>query len=1184
MAMGRMPLIAAFVFAATLAVASAESFADEHQALETSPKVGRTDPLADVAAFIQEEVDVEEKQSCDCQPAVTKAYSKFRGDMKKIEALKEQCDVRANKAETEAQKQAGISRRCLAAESMLSADEKTKSKKMREAIAKETSVEAAQYQEKSQELAKQCTEKIALARKDEAAKAGSSVDAAVKKEQMRMKGEVEKFAAQKAEFKLKAKRMQMKLKVELSNVQKKVQDAQEKQMQAETDLKKAQRELKDQKAKLERQAVLHNQKLEAIKAQLAAKSKECESAKKAAEGTTHAQLAAQAAETAEKVQVVKLKNSLDKEKEKEKAVEDELRKDKAKIGKEEVELNAALRKDQRLEAANNAEKQNTAIMKDKLKDEKAQAKADREKARAEEKKAQDETNKAKEELAGAKAKAVATEAKDAIAEGQTKGQLTVVLGKLKANQATIDELRKEIVELKKQKSGGEGMQLKAKLVEEQVEEAQKTASKDLTRCRAKSKLLELKAKELSKEKDGYKARLVAKGKICDKSIAESKTEIKVCMARSVGYQKQIAACIGAEKALKREELSVQALGKLSKEKLSQRLRLRRKQLAVCKAKSSGLERHLQDKMVMKTKLESTERVLAEWKKTGKALQTQVHRLTMQRNSELLKQQRLAMKLSGAHKQLAEAGIKVNGLTNEQKALLAKKNELANAEKAIEEKDKVIIAKEDQHLQVCRLKVRKLIGSLRVCALKKGALKVAYQSGEGKAARQLSRVDVRLRKCEAKSQLKIDLCRKKQHAAEALAGSARARLQACTSFRAKTTTLMGHMAKAEATFQKCRKMLKIDEKKLQKTMQINSGLTTALADKQRKEKLATAKAESLQKGLKICEHVAKRIEDKYKSQLEKRNTAYNDLLKTWNTYKSKNKGLKICEKIAAKQRVSASVCNAKLSGMKKELTACMGAEQILKQEGASLAQLKKMSHEKLEKQVDAHRKEVAVCRVKLASLNAHLVECARCKGQMTHVKEKFQSVAAYLKANANKWEKKDQLSNLQEKKEAAQARAMARGLSRAERQIARRDATIKDLETKNKELETSVNMKAKLMREYKEAMRGKLRKIKKVLWTKAQGSNNKWVQCNHKGKMNLELCRRAGKVALKMEENKCSRVKTRAALAERSSNVALTMCKRSAKRLETRAALSARASKVAIDMCSKKKDEYKKAAEACQKPA
>merc|ERR1711966_322828 len=1111
MVRGSLPLLAALVFATTFVVASAESIADDHMALESSPKAAQDISLEDVAAFIQEEVDVGESNTCDCQAAVTKSYSKFRGDMKKIESLKEQSDTRANKAETEAQKQAGISRRCLAAESMLSADEKTKSKKMREAIAKETSVEAAQYQEKAQELAKQCTEKIELARKDEAAKSGSSVDAAVKKEQMRMKGEVEKFAAQKAEFKLKAKRMKMKLEVELSNVQKKVQTAEEKQLQSDTELKKAKRELKDMKKKLERQTVLAKQKLEAIKAQLAAKSKECESAKnavdvarmqakKSAEGTTHAQLAAQAAETAEKVQVVQLQNDVKKEKEKEQAVEGALQKEKAKMGKEEVELNAALRKDQRLEAANNVEKQNTAIMKDKLKDEKAQAKTDREKARAEEKKVEGDLNKAKEELAGSKAKPVAQEAKDAIAEGQTKGQLTVVLGKLKANQATIDELRKEITELKTSKEGGAGLKLKAKLVEQEVKASEKTASKDLTRCRAKSKLLELKAKELAKEKDGYKARLVAKGKICDKSVAESKTEIKVCMARSVGYQKQIAACIGAEKALKREELSVQALGKLSKEKLTQRLRMRRKQLAVCKAKASGMERHLQDKMVMKTKLESTERVLAEWKKTGKALQTQVYRLTTQRNGELLKQQRLAMKLSGAHKQLAEAGIKVNGLTNEQKALLAKKNELANAEHAIEEKDKIIIAKEDQHLQVCRLKVRELIGSLRVCALKKGALKVAYQSGKGKSARQLSRLDVRLRKCEAKSQLKIDLCRKKQHAAGALAGSARARLQACTSFRSKTTTLMGHMAKAEATFQKCRKMLKIDEKKLQKTMQINSGLTTALADKQRKEKLASAKAESLQKGLKICEHVAKRIEDKYKSQLEKRNTAYNSLLKTWNTYKSKNKGLKICEKIAAKQRVGASVCKAKLVGMKKELTACMGAEKMLKQEGASLAQLKKLSHEKLEKQVEAHRKEVAVCRVKLASLNAHLVECSRCKGQMTHIKEKFQGVAAFLKANANKWQKKDELSNLQEKKEASQARAMARGLSRAERQIARRDATIKDLELKNKELQTSVEMKAKLMREYKDAMRGKLRKIKKVLWTKAQGSNKKWLRESLKSAM------------------------------------------------------------------------------------
>merc|ERR1711981_1035411 len=161
------------------------------------------------------------------------------------------------------------------------------------------------------------------------------------------------------------------------------------------------------------------------------------------------------------------------------------------------------------------------------------------------------------------------------------------------------------------------------------------------------------------------------------------------------------------------------------------------------------------------------------------------------------------------------------------------------------------------------------------------------------------------------------------------------------------------------------------------------------------------------------------------QLQKRNTAYNSLLKTWNTYKSKNKGLKMCEKIAAAQRISASVCQAKLVGTKKELAACMGAEQMLKQEGASLAQLKKMSHAKLQKQVTIHRKEVAVCRVKLASLNAHLVECARCKSQITQIKTKFKGVAAYLKSNANKWQKKDKLTGLEEKKEAAQARAMAR---------------------------------------------------------------------------------------------------------------------------------------------------------------
>merc|ERR1712036_161596 len=210
------------------------------------------------------------------------------------------------------------------------------------------------------------------------------------------------------------------------------------------------------------------------------------------------------------------------------------------------------------------------------------------------------------------------------------------------------------------------------------------------------------------------------------------------------------------------------------------------------------------------------------------------------------------------------------------------------------------------------------------------------------ARQISRVDVRLRKCEAKSRLKVDLCRKKQHAAEALAGSARARLRACVKFRGKSELLMKHMATAEAKFQKEHKLLKIDEDKLKKTMQINQGLTTALADKQRKQKLASAQAKSMAKGLKICEHVAKSIENRYKKQLRKRNRSYARLLKTWNKYKNKNKGLMICEKIAAATRVKASVCEAKLVGSKKQLAACIGAEDMLKKEGVSLAALKKMS--------------------------------------------------------------------------------------------------------------------------------------------------------------------------------------------------------------------------------------------------
>jgi len=149
----------------TLAFTTGESETEDYAMEAFSPKIAQKDGAMDeMMAFIQEDQFSEKEATCDCQPAVTKAYGKFRGDMKKIEALKEQCDTRANKAETESQKQAGISRRCLAAESMLSADEKTKSKKMREAISKETSVEAAQYSEKSKDLAKQCTEKISLAR------------------------------------------------------------------------------------------------------------------------------------------------------------------------------------------------------------------------------------------------------------------------------------------------------------------------------------------------------------------------------------------------------------------------------------------------------------------------------------------------------------------------------------------------------------------------------------------------------------------------------------------------------------------------------------------------------------------------------------------------------------------------------------------------------------------------------------------------------------------------------------------------------------------------------------------------------------------------------------------------------------------------------------------------------------
>merc|ERR1711966_649967 len=234
-----------------------------------------------------------------------------------------------------------------------------------------------------------------------------------------------------------------------------------------------------------------------------------------------------------------------------------IRTDKVTIAKEKSLLHSAIRKDKRSEADLAKEKQRLTLAKDKSAD-KDKRNADKtSRLRAERDKQGKKARAEAVALAGAKAKAVAQQAKGAIAEGQTKGQLTVVLGKLKGDKATIGELRKEMVALRKQKEGGQGIALKAKLVEQEVKASQKEASRELTRSRAKEKLLELKVKEMRKRSDGYKARLEAKDKLMDKRVSTKKTELEVCMARSTGYQKQIAACIGAEKALKREELSMQ---------------------------------------------------------------------------------------------------------------------------------------------------------------------------------------------------------------------------------------------------------------------------------------------------------------------------------------------------------------------------------------------------------------------------------------------------------------------------------------------------------------------------------------------------------------------------------------------------------------------------------------------------
>merc|ERR1712159_851821 len=321
------------VFTAVLCVAIAVAFSsgqglsDVDEVVEVVPKTAR------FSEFIQENA------GCNCAAATSKAYSKFKGDMKKITALKEKADARANKSETEAQKQAGIARRCLAAEQLLSGDAKARRAKLRAQIKKEVSIVEQQYAAKAKQLAKQCSDKIAMARKDEAAKSGTRVDAAVKKEQLRMKKEIDQFAAEKAAFKLKAKRMKLRLKVELDNVQRKVSEAKKQQLQAEEALKKAERTIQRLEEKMKREAVLAKQKLDAVKGQLAAKVKECKSAqqateiareqaKKSSQQTAHAQLAAKAAETAERVQVIKLKNKVGRAEAKEKAEADTIRQDK----------------------------------------------------------------------------------------------------------------------------------------------------------------------------------------------------------------------------------------------------------------------------------------------------------------------------------------------------------------------------------------------------------------------------------------------------------------------------------------------------------------------------------------------------------------------------------------------------------------------------------------------------------------------------------------------------------------------------------------------------------------------------------------------------------------------------------------------------------------------------------------
>merc|ERR1711988_641791 len=135
-------------------------------------------------------------------------------------------------------------------------------------------------------------------------------------------------------------------------------------------------------------------------------------------------------------------------------------------------------------------------------------------------------------------------------------------------------------------------------------------------------------------------------------------------------------------------------------------------------------------------------------------------------------------------------------------------------------------------------------------------------------------------------------------------------------------------------------------------------------------------------------------------------------------------------------------------------ACMGAENMLKKEGVAMAALKKMSKKELLKRIKVRRKQIASCRVQVASLNGEVLEGKKCQAKMVHIKSKFKGVASYLKSNANKWKKKDVLEKLEEKKAGAQARAMARGLSRAERRITRRNEELKKSEQETAEAKAS----------------------------------------------------------------------------------------------------------------------------------